>query len=446
MQNETGNGAGDPGHGHRVVLAERLVEEIAEKRGHSKAAAAWAVHRLVERGLLRPEVACSILPNVIGYTQKPGPLLFGARQTREVPDFGPAKRVPLADTTAGPVPYRHLLVYSTGGLWDWQSASAGGVGAPAPEPERAGKAMAPYTLGRLLLELEGSEMAYQDNLRTVERIERRDGSIAAHGIRNSAEAMRWQPDSARMPGIGRIEALCDEEWGTGLKSENVRRLRGRVCSKLGVGIEEANAMTLDSVTTTLGLAANDGASPSPSPPAEDLPEYNAEEQPWWTPLTDTRDLPSGDLVSLAGEIDLVIITATDPEVEAVLRRLEPYPRRRAVLKGFVEQETYYLGKFGVCLAAVTKCRMGSLDSGGATLATQQAPAGRRASGRPPWPHPPGQHDPAQPLRERAALAVLPPGRLEMRTPRRPATVGREAGGRPGVQGGAVSQVSPCHRR
>jgi nucleoside phosphorylase len=81
---------------------------------------------------------------------------------------------------------------------------------------------------------------------------------------------------------------------------------------------------------------------------------------------------SGELVSLAGEIDIVIITATDPEVEAVLRRLEPYPRRRAILKGFVEQETYYLGRFGGYLAAVTKCRMGSLDSGSATLATQHA--------------------------------------------------------------------------
>jgi nucleoside phosphorylase len=78
------------------------------------------------------------------------------------------------------------------------------------------------------------------------------------------------------------------------------------------------------------------------------------------------------LVALAGEIDIVLITATDPEVEAVLQRLESYPRRRAILKGFVEQETYYLGRFGSCLAAVTKCRMGSMDSGAATLATQHA--------------------------------------------------------------------------
>jgi nucleoside phosphorylase len=66
------------------------------------------------------------------------------------------------------------------------------------------------------------------------------------------------------------------------------------------------------------------------------------------------------------------VTATDPEVESVLRLLEPHPRQRAILKGFVEHETYYLGRFGVCLAAVTKCRMGSLDPGAATLATQHA--------------------------------------------------------------------------
>jgi nucleoside phosphorylase len=105
---------------------------------------------------------------------------------------------------------------------------------------------------------------------------------------------------------------------------------------------------------------------------EDLPEYKVEDQPWGTPLPETRDVRSEDLLSLAPQVDLVILTATDPELEAVLRRLEPYPRRKAVLKGFAEQETYYVGKFGASVAAVTKCRMGSLDSSGATLATQHA--------------------------------------------------------------------------
>jgi nucleoside phosphorylase len=107
-------------------------------------------------------------------------------------------------------------------------------------------------------------------------------------------------------------------------------------------------------------------------PVEDLPTYKAEEQPWWAPLPRAKDVSSQELISLAGEIDVVLITATDTELEAVLRKLERYPRRQTVLKGFAEQETYYLGKFGACVAAVTKCRMGSLDSGGATLATEHA--------------------------------------------------------------------------
>jgi nucleoside phosphorylase len=106
--------------------------------------------------------------------------------------------------------------------------------------------------------------------------------------------------------------------------------------------------------------------------AVDLPAYKIEEQPWCTPLPETRDLSSEELVSQASQIDVVVITATDTEIEAVLRRLQPLRRRRAILKGAFEQETYYLGRFGSCRAAVTKCRMGSLDSGGATLATEHA--------------------------------------------------------------------------
>jgi nucleoside phosphorylase len=105
---------------------------------------------------------------------------------------------------------------------------------------------------------------------------------------------------------------------------------------------------------------------------EDLSPYKVEDQSWYLPLPETKELRSEELVSLADKIDIILLTATDPELEAVLRRLDPFPKKKAVLKGFVEQETYYLGKFGACQAAVTKCRMGSLDSGAATLATQHA--------------------------------------------------------------------------
>jgi hypothetical protein len=188
-----------------------------------------------------------------------------------------------------------------------------------------------YTIGQLILDLESSEKAYQDNLRTANRVEAKDGhNLVSNWWRFQASTLLFQPDPARHPGIDRIEALCDE-WGTGLKAENVRKLRGKVCSKLGVGVTEANTMTLDAVATILGIAAEakaaDGASPSPPNTAEDLPAYNTEEQIWWASLPQTLDVASEELTSLAGAIDIVLVTATDSEVEALLRRLDPYPGR-----------------------------------------------------------------------------------------------------------------------
>jgi hypothetical protein len=136
-----------------------------------------------------------------------------------------------------------------------------------------------------------------------------------------------------------------------------------------------NAQLREAVAAVLGEVV-----PTPKPPetpaaaAEptELPDYKVEDQDWSTPLPLPKELRSEELTGLADKIDLVLMTATDPELEAVLRRLEPFPRRGGVLKGFVEQETYYLGRFGAYLTAVTKCRMGSLDSGSPTLATQHA--------------------------------------------------------------------------
>jgi hypothetical protein len=151
-----------------------------------------------------------------------------------------------------------------------------------PEDSRAANPPQ-YTLGQLISDLESSERAYQANQRAADRAEAKHG-VASTWWRLQAGALRFQPDPARHSGIDHIEALCDE-WGTGLKAENVRKLRGKVCSKLGIGVTEANAMILDAVATALGLAAaggkaDDGASPSPAPAVEDLPSYKAEEQPW----------------------------------------------------------------------------------------------------------------------------------------------------------------------
>ncbi len=70
--------------------------------------------------------------------------------------------------------------------------------------------------------------------------------------------------------------------------------------------------------------------------------------------------------------DIVLLTATDIELNAVLSKLKIYPGKKDKLKIFEGPETYYVGKFGAFIAAVTKCRMGSVGEGSVILATDQA--------------------------------------------------------------------------
>jgi hypothetical protein len=106
LGNESASEAPDPGPGHRAVPARRLAEVLG-RRGHSGAAAAWAVHRLVQRGLLAAEVATP--------TERPG----AGRPVR--PPLLPAGR---------PVPHDLLLVRPTPALWRWRPEEAGRAGPP----------------------------------------------------------------------------------------------------------------------------------------------------------------------------------------------------------------------------------------------------------------------------------------------------------------------------
>ncbi|WP_165227599.1 5'-methylthioadenosine/S-adenosylhomocysteine nucleosidase family protein [Aquisphaera insulae] len=121
--------------------------------------------------------------------------------------------------------------------------------------------------------------------------------------------------------------------------------------------------------------AEQRTSPTEQPPLRpvlELPFYLAEDQPWHGALPEVREAAFKDLISQVGQIDLILFTVTDIELHAALRLVEPLPRRKFVQKGFVQQETYYLGRLGTCNMAVTKCRMGSVGSGSAELATQHA--------------------------------------------------------------------------
>jgi hypothetical protein len=51
MENTTEYGVKQAEPGQRIVLHYRLVQELAQKRRHSKAAAEWAIDRLVEQGM-----------------------------------------------------------------------------------------------------------------------------------------------------------------------------------------------------------------------------------------------------------------------------------------------------------------------------------------------------------------------------------------------------------
>lgn len=75
---------------------------------------------------------------------------------------------------------------------------------------------------------------------------------------------------------------------------------------------------------------------------------------------------------LKDEIDIVLLTATDTELNAVLDNLKPYPSKKSRFKIFEGPETYYLGKFAAFKAVVTKCRMGAIGEGSVILATEQA--------------------------------------------------------------------------
>jgi hypothetical protein len=111
---------------------------------------------------------------------------------------------------------------------------------------------ASFSLGMLFDSLQGSESAFAANSRTADRVEAEDGSIAAVWWRVQAAALTFQPDPAQMPGIDRIQLLCDElDNGDGLTATNVAKIRAKVCRAKPCSLEDANAFSLDEVADIL---------------------------------------------------------------------------------------------------------------------------------------------------------------------------------------------------
>ncbi|MCB0208828.1 MAG: response regulator [Anaerolineae bacterium] len=101
--------------------------------------------------------------------------------------------------------------------------------------------------------------------------------------------------------------------------------------------------------------------------------YTIEDQPWFAPdFPSIAEVDETALGKVKSKIAVVIITATEVELKAVLHLLTPLSRRKQILGVYSGPETYYLGKFGAHNAVVTKCRMGSIGEGSVILATEQA--------------------------------------------------------------------------
>ncbi len=102
-------------------------------------------------------------------------------------------------------------------------------------------------------------------------------------------------------------------------------------------------------------------------------DYVLEAQSWYMKsFPSALEIGEDQIKSIRKEVDVVIITATDIEINAVMNLLTPYPRRKSILLTYVGPETYYIGKFGAHKVVVTKCRMGSIGEGSVILATEQA--------------------------------------------------------------------------
>jgi hypothetical protein len=99
----------------------------------------------------------------------------------------------------------------------------------------------PITLGWLINELESDEKAKEWMAEEYKREEAKYGTIGADGWLNRQRAFGlFHPDPAMMPGIDRIEHLCDAEFhGSGLTIANVRQLRVMICKKLKWNSEQA---------------------------------------------------------------------------------------------------------------------------------------------------------------------------------------------------------------
>jgi hypothetical protein len=223
-----------------AVLASLLVRALLA-RNCTTAEAMWAIYSQIETGRYKAALLAE-LPSTVNYI---------------VNEHNPPAGVDVAsgvlhiDGDAGDWGLLVITLPKREETMEEQQAS-GADSVPIPRAEADGDA----SLGQLIRTLEGSESAFVANSRTADRVDATEGSIAAQWWRMQAAALKFQPNPARMPGIDRIEVLCDElAGGTGLNATNVRQLRARLCRLKGCSLQEAVAYSLTEAADVLEEAA-----------------------------------------------------------------------------------------------------------------------------------------------------------------------------------------------
>jgi len=173
------------------------------------------------------------------------------------------------------------LVRDELGVWEndteTRNGSAGDVRDPESSDQHNGahktkpaEAPSQRTLGALLEAVEVGEAAYRHHIAIAERHEAQ-GSAEAKWWRTQAEVSRFHPVSghdplrgwkwadgepvsntlALWPGIDLLEALCQAEFGSGLTSESIRRIRGRLVIDGKAAPVEVDALSIHEVVARL---------------------------------------------------------------------------------------------------------------------------------------------------------------------------------------------------
>ena len=85
-----------------------------------------------------------------------------------------------------------------------------------------------------------------------------------------------------------------------------------------------------------------------------------------------KDLAAQELSKHLNSIDVLVMTATDRETDAVLAAMKPLPGEQALLSGTLSIDTYTLGVLGRYAVAHCQSGMGSTAADGAQFTTGDA--------------------------------------------------------------------------